>query len=286
MRARSERSLRALWERYLVKIVIGVLVLLFFLAYFWHNIFYAIESGQAGVRWSRFFGGTVLNKVYREGTHAILPWDKMYIYSIRVQEIHGTLMVLSKNGLALDIEWSGRFYPNENQLPYLHRLFGPNYAEDVARPEYISSLRTVLGNYTDEEIYSRDEEGLLDEVDKQTKKNISAGDLLGRGLITFDQILLKSLKLPEAVQQAIQEKINQKHALLAYEFRLQSEEQEKKRTITQAEGIQQFQELTGISMLKWRGIEATEKLAQSPNSKIIIIGTGPDGLPIILNTDK
>jgi len=275
-----------LWNRYHIRIVIGVLLLLFFVVCFWHRIFYTVESGQTGVRWSRFFGGTVLDKVYHEGMHAIWPWDEMYIYNVRVQEIHNDLTFQTRNGLSLDISWSGRFYPSEHTLPYLHKYYGPNYIEDVVRPEYISALRTIIGNYTDEELYYKDEEGFLDEVEKQVKRNISSGDFLGRGLIGFDNILITHVKFPEVVQKAIQDKVNQKHILDSYEFRLQSEEQEKKRITTEAEGIQQFQTITGIPMLKWKGIQATEKLAQSPNSKIIIIGTSADGLPVILNTDK
>jgi hypothetical protein len=32
-----------------------------------------------------------------------------------------------------------------------------------------------------------------------------------------------------------------------------------------------------------RGIEATRDLANSPNTKVIVIGGGEDGLPLILN---
>lgn len=73
--------MRAFWDRYSIRIVIAVLIILFFVAYFWQGIFYTIDTGQAGVRWSRFFGGTVLDKVYPEGMRAIFPWDKMYIYN-------------------------------------------------------------------------------------------------------------------------------------------------------------------------------------------------------------
>ena len=210
----------------------------------------------------------------------------MYIYDVRMQEIHEPLTVLSKNGLSLDIEWSGRFYLKESRLPYLHRHFGPNYVEAVIKPEYISVLRTVLGNYSDEEIYSKDEEGLIDEIQNQAKKNMISGDLLSKGAIVHDKLLLKMLRMPEAIQKAIQDKLTYKHISLSYEFQLQAEEQEKKRKAIEADGIQQFEAASGISILKWRGIQATEKLAQSANSKIIVIGTSSDGLPIILNTDK
>jgi regulator of protease activity HflC (stomatin/prohibitin superfamily) len=286
VQARGERLMRAFWERYHIRIIISILLVLFLVAYFWNNIVYTIDSGHAGVRWSRFFGGTVLDKVYHEGTQIILPWDKMYIYNIRLQEMHDLLTVLSKNGLSIDVDWSGRFYLKESQLPYLHKYIGSDYLEKVVKPEYVSALRTVLGNYSDEEIYSKDEEGLIDEMEEQVKKNIVSGAVLAKGSIVFDQILLKSLRLPEQTQKAIQDKVTYKHVFLSYEFQLQTEEQEKQRKTIEAEGIQQFEAISGLSILKWRGIQATERLAQSANSKIIIIGTSSEGLPILLNTDK
>jgi regulator of protease activity HflC (stomatin/prohibitin superfamily) len=286
VQARGEQLMRAFWERYHIRISIGVLLVLFLVAYFWNNIVYTIDSGYAGVRWSRFFGGTVLDKVYHEGTQIILPWDKMYIYDIRLQEIHDFLTVLTKNGLSIDIDWSGRFYLKESQLSYLHKYIGSDYLEKVVKPEYVSALRTVLGNYSDEEIYSRDEEGLIEEMAKQVKNNIVSGTVLAKNPIVFDQILLKNLRLPEQTQKAIQDKVTYKQISLSYEFQLQAEVQEKQRKIIEAEGMQQFEAISGLSILKWRGIQATEKLAQSANSKIIVIGTNSDGLPVILNTDK
>ena len=56
----------------------------------------------------------------------------------------------------------------------------------------------------------------------------------------------------------------------------------------EAQGIADFQRIvaSGISpqLLEWKGIEATEKLAQSQNTKVIVIGAGKDGLPLILDT--
>ena len=112
------------------------------------------------------------------------------------------------------------------------------------------------------------------------------GQFSPKSPIVFDQILLKNLRLPEQTQKAIQNKMTYKHVFLSYEFQLQAEEQEKQRKIIEAEGMQQFEAISGLSILKWRGIQATEKLAQSVNSKIIIIGTNSESLPVILNTDK
>jgi regulator of protease activity HflC (stomatin/prohibitin superfamily) len=279
---RIKEYIKSLWDRHYIKIVIGILIVLFFVAYLWRNIFYSINPGEAGVRWSRFFGGTVIGQVYPEGMHAIFPWDRMYIYNVRIQEIHDSLQVLSKNGLYVDVSWSGRFYPRHENLPMLHKRLGPDYIETVVGPEFVSGIRRIIGNYTEEEIYHRDEEGLLDEVYDRIKLQFAKVE----NLIVFQDILFKRLQLPAEIQKAIEDKIAQKQLDLSYEFRLQKEDKERQRKQIEADGIRQFEAISGISILKWRGIQATENLAQSENSKIVIIGTGPDGLPIILNTDK
>lgn len=282
MEMRIRRFITTFWFRHRIKIVLGGLILLFFVAYLWNNIFYTITPGQAGVRWSRFFGGTVLDRVYLEGMHAIVPWDKMYIYDLRIQELHDVIEVLSQNGLSIEVDWSGRFFPNPTRLPLLHKRLGPNYREHIVKPEFISAIRRVLGNYTEEEIYSKDEERLLSEIYNDIKEHLQHIE----HLVTFHDILFKKLLLPPSIQAAIQDKITQKHIALSYKYRLQKEEKEKERRKIEAEGIQQFERISGIPILKWRGIQATEKLAESENAKIIVIGTGPDGLPIILNADK
>jgi len=72
------------------------------------------------------------------------------------------------------------------------------------------------------------------------------------------------------------------------DFILTKEKQEADLKRIEVKGIADFQVIVaaGISerLLHWKGIEATKKLANSPNTKVIIVGPGKDGLPIILDT--
>ncbi len=97
--------------------------------------------------------------------------------------------------------------------------------------------------------------------------------------------LILVLRLPLTVEDAIKAKLTEEQRMLSYRFRLARERDEKQRRIIEAEGVREFEKISGLSMLRWRGIEATETLAASPNSKIILMGTGAGQLPVVLNSD-
>ena len=94
------------------------------------------------------------------------------------------------------------------------------------------------------------------------------------------------LELPADVTKGIENKKVAEQTLQTYVYRLASQEQERKRQVIEATGIKEFEKISGVSVLKWRGLAVTSELASSPNSKIIIMGTGEKSLPLLLNTDK
>jgi regulator of protease activity HflC (stomatin/prohibitin superfamily) len=261
-------------------VTLSLLILAFLLVVMWREVVVSNHSGEAGVYWSRFFGGTS-DRILGEGIHFKLPWDEIIIYNTRVIEVHGKTTMLTRDGMEIRVEWSARYRVDPARLPRLHREVGPLYADKVIVPEVISSLRQVLGNYTGEEIYSRDENGLIKEIDTTVKSHVQAFHPL-----ILERVVLLHLDLPDAMAKGIVDKLLFEQTLLAYRFRLGAEEQERKRKLVEAQGIRDFEQISGISMLKWRGIDATQDLAKSPNAKIIIMGTGQNQLPILLNADQ
>jgi hypothetical protein len=103
--------------------------------------------------------------------------------------------------------------------------------------------------------------------------------------ILYD-VLVTGIELPAAIVAAINRKTEQYYIAEEYKFRVEREKRESERKKIEAEGIRDFQQIVsqGISesYLRWRGIEATLQLSQSTNSKVVLIGSGKDGLPIIL----
>ncbi|MEQ8287943.1 prohibitin family protein [Thalassospira sp.] len=254
------------------------------------QIFITIPSGHVGVMWYRFFGGTVVEHTYGEGVQLIFPWDEMFIYDARLQNQARVYDTISSNGLSMEVDIAVRYRINREAAGMLHKLVGPNYPEVLVYPEIGSHARELISRYTPEQLYTETrafiQAEILERMVNQLGSSLVNQSFQGR-LVTVEDVLIRSVKLPERVADAIERKAEQYQAMLEYDFRLAREEKEKQRKKIEAEGIREFQDIVAKTIteeyLRLRGIEATMSLATSKNSKTIIIG-GRDGLPVILNT--
>ncbi len=254
----------------------------FLLVFLWQDIFIKIGPGDEGVLYHLFFGGTVTDRVWHEGLRIIFPWDTMYIYDVRLQQVSDNFNVLSQDGLSVKVGLSIRFYPDRDYVGYVHKFIGPDYVEKFVKPVVQSECRYVFGQYTPEQIY--ESQGFI----IQTVRQAAFARLAARH-ITLDDLLLTTVVLPTPVAQAIDSKLRAQQYSQEYDYRLQSATKEAQRKRIEAAGIRDFQTISMQSpdlfqqYLRFKGIEATLALAQSPNSKIVIIGGGADHLPIILD---
>jgi regulator of protease activity HflC (stomatin/prohibitin superfamily) len=260
-------------------IVIGTLVVLFTIAYLAPDLFVFIHSGQAGVVWRRFGGGTDVDHVYGEGIKIKLPWDIFYVYDVRLQRADVDLAVLSRDGLRIDIATSVRYHPVLPWLGRLHKRAGPDYLHTILIPELSAVIGEVVARYRPEDLYSLRRPVIQEAI---TRDMLLAGR---ERWIAVDDVVIRSIRLPEPIQRAIQSKLEQEQLSLEYDYRLLKERKEAERKILEARGIRDFQQIVtgGISdrYLRWKGIDATVELARSPNAKVIVVG-GRDGLPLIL----
>lgn len=282
-------SVKKFIRRYSMWLSLSVMICLFTLVLLSDKIFISIPAGHAGVLWERFSGGTDVNTTYPEGFHIILPWNIMTIYNVRLNEATSTFNVLAKDGLKIDVEFLVRYRPKEDQLGFLHKHMGEKYLDILILPEVSAKGRTVMAKYSPEQIYSTKRFDIQEQVEKEVKeelKVIITKDDGNKDLIFLEDVLIKSIHLPQTVRLAIEAKVEHKHRMLQYEYILQREEQESKRKAIEASGIRKFQDIIkdGISprYLKWKGIDATLELARSNNAKIVIIGAGDEGMPLIL----
>lgn len=261
-------------------IILTLLTILNF-AIFWQRIVITIESGEAGILFNRFTG-TKIDKIYEEGVHLFSPLDTLYIYEIRKQVAYHDFDVISNKGLIIHLSLAIRYRPEYELLGVLHQQIGPDYLTRVILPQIESVMRKQLGDYTAEQIYTN-EAGLL------TNAILTALDEVGRNYVEVEDIIIRSIRLPEKIISAIENKLEQEEFMKSYEFRIDTAKKEADRQEIEATGIANYHSILDKSLtpaiLKNKGIEATENLAKSRNAKVVIIGGGKDGLPIILNTD-
>lgn len=260
----------------IVLLLIGLLVLVVF----WQLIVISIQPGQAGVLYRRF-EGTQIDKIYEEGLHLFSPLDKVYIYEVRKRIAFHEFDVITNKGLKVHLSLAIRYRPEYELLGILHQKIGPDYLSRVVIPQIESVMRKQLGNYTADQIYTN-EAGLL------TNAILKALDEVGRNYVEVEDIIIRSITLPIKIKMAIENKLEQEEFMKSYEFRLQTAEKEAERRRIAARGIRDYHKIIDTSLtesvLRHKGIDATKELAESDNAKVVIIGSGKDGLPIILNT--
>lgn len=249
------------------------------------SIFYTIQSNERAVIFKKFSGGLDKENVLQPGFHLKAPWNDLYVYDVSENQAEETMDVLEKNGLSIQVDISVRFHPMYEKIGEIHETFTRDYVNRLVVPEVRSTVRQVMGRFTAEEIYSTKRSEVEQAIITET------GDVLGNenNNIQMKALLIRSINLPEKIKTAIESKLQQEQEALAYRFRLDREKSEAERKRIAAEGESNANKIINNSLtpalLKMRGIEATLKLAESTNSKVVVIGQGKDGLPLILGNN-
>ncbi|NKI25009.1 prohibitin family protein [Arenibacter sp. 6A1] len=240
-----------------------------------------INSGEAGVLYKTFGGGVVTDEApLGEGFQIVAPWNKVFIYEVRQQEVFEKMNVLSSNGLDIKLDASIWFEPKREFLGKLHQEKGEQYAQRVLLPAIRSAARSVVGRYTPEQLYSSKRDAIQHEIFEESKK------IVEDQYIQLNDILVRDVTLPSTIKEAIERKLKQEQESLEYEFRLVTAQKEAEKVRIEAQGKADANQILSASLtdkiLQDKGIDATIKLSESPNSKVIVIGSGDSGMPIIL----
>ena len=241
------------------------------------NVFTVVPAGTVGVV---DFLGKVNDNTLKAGVNLVNPVAKVVKFSIKTQELKEVMNVPSKEGLSVQLEISLLFRLDPDNANIIYKTVGPNYAEIILMPQFRSVVRGVTARYQAKALYTASREKLAGEImDELT-------GLVGPRGITIETAALRQIILPERLTKSIEEKLQAEQESQRMAFVLKKEEQEAERKRIEAKGIKDFQTIVseGINdqLLRWKGIEATEKLANSTNSKVVVIGSGKDGLPLIL----
>ena len=273
---------QAFARRHAPYLILTSFLLAFLIIFFFNSIVISIHSGELGVLWRRLGGGTQIDTVYREGMHLILPINKMYVYNVRKQQFSDTIDVLTVDGLTIMVQYSVRYYLDKDTLPLLHQHVGPNYVNVVVRPEVRSVMRTVFGQERPEAIYTT-QKAIQERVNELSKVNLEAR------FVALDDVPIEAITLPPRLTEAIDAKLVQQQLEAEYVYRLSITTKEADRKRIESEGIKVYNDTVKSSLspdiLAWHGILATQELAKSPNAKVVVIGSGKNGLPLILGQE-
>ena len=269
-------------QRKTIALIIGAVAIILLLV-FGNRTFIILKETERAILFRPFSDGLSKDRVFTPGFHMIAPWNRVIRYDVAEQQREERLDVLDKNGLSINMDVTIRFSPVPERIGYLHEQFRGYYIDNLVIPEVRSSVRKVTGRYTAEEIYSTKRTEVEGAIIEET------GQVLNNNNINMKALLIRSINLPEQIKTAIENKLKQEQEALAYQFRLEKEKSEAERKRLEAQGIADYNRIISASItsniLKQKGIDATLELAKSANAKVVVVGSGDDGLPLILGNN-
>ncbi|HEY8934334.1 MAG TPA: prohibitin family protein [Cyclobacteriaceae bacterium] len=271
-------------NRRIVPIIVVAVIALFVLFGVSSSIFFTINATQRAVIFRKFANdGLDKDHIIQPGFHTKAPWNDIYIYNVQETSKDENMDVLDKSGLSIHVDVTVRFNPMPEKIGYIYEKFSTNFVDVLVVPEVRSTVRQVMGRFTAEEIYSTKRAEVEATIKAESEKILLANN------VNMVALLIRSIVLPDQIRIAIESKLQQEQEALAYQFRLDKEKSEAERKRIAAEGESRANNIINNSLtdklLKMRGIEATLELSKSPNSKVIVVGSGKDGMPLILGSN-
>ena len=257
--------------------LIGLAVAAFVIVILLFSSVTRVGTGHVGVL---TLFGRVTGETLGEGIHLINPLKTNNEMSIQTQTLKESANVPSSEGLMMALDTSLIYHLNPDRAAEVFQKIGADYEDKVVENQLRSAIREATASHTANALYT----GEREMVAKQIQDRISED--LGKRGIMVENVLLRDIQLPATLKASIEAKQQAEQEALAMNFRLQKETQEAQRKRIEAAGVRDFQQIVaqGItpSLLEWKGIEATETLAKSPNTKVVVVGNNKNGLPLIL----
>ncbi len=270
-------------KRHKIKLVSLVFLVIFFTLYFANSIFVYIYPGQRGILFQSLSSKALPDTIYDEGLYSIAPWNKMIIYDVTKQKYSVDVQALTNNGLRVTLRVAAVFHPDPKQLKELTTHVGQDYVEKIILPVLHSAVRKVIGNYIPEDLYTTAKNVLQDKMFEEVQ-----GELAHLPVI-MENMVIEDLKLPDAINKAIENKLKHQQDALAYKYILEQEVSEASRRLIEAKSIKLYQAEVGSNLndeiLRWLEIKALADLSKSPNCKVIVMGNGGSGSPLVLPMD-
>ena len=277
-----------------IGLTFSVILLSISVVVLWQRVVIIIPAGFVGVIYRPLFGGVAMDKILDEGVNIVFPLNTVTQYDARMQLKKIEMEVLTKDQLRSDIKVSFQFQVNKYGLPMLHKFVGPDYIEKLILPEVTGKTRVMFAELTSQEAFTKQLDNVVNEIaimsDQVILEKLGPPGLDYVRLLRITAVQLESMEFPTEIQAAIRNKIAESQIAEAGVFKVQAARLEAERKEVEAGGIKKYQDIVNVGLtdnyVKIRGIEATLKLAESNNSKVVIFGSSPNGLPLILGGDS
>jgi regulator of protease activity HflC (stomatin/prohibitin superfamily) len=193
---------------------------------------------------------------------------------VRTMNLEVTLDLPSREGLNVRADVSILYRVQADQAPTLLEEVGAAFESELVLPVFRSSAADIAARYAAKDMHSGERSGIEDAI-----RDRMEGILAQKGILV-ESVLLKSIQLPPGLYAAVEEKLAAEQQAQRMQFVLERERQEAERRRIEAAGIRDAQKILeeGLTpaVLEWRGIEAFQQLATSPNAKVIVTnGTTP-----------
>jgi regulator of protease activity HflC (stomatin/prohibitin superfamily) len=257
---------------------VGIIVAVILFILLMSKSIVVVPAGHVGVK---VLFGNVAEKTLDAGMHIVNPLVKVHDMTVRTQQISEDAKVPSKEGLIVNLDITVLYSLNSREASEVYKTIGLDYENVIIVPLLRSVVRGVTAGYEAKALYTAEREALANQMMEQLKPMVEK-----RG-INLEKVMLRSVKLPDILATAIEKKLEAEQQSEQMKFVLAREKQEAERKRIEAKGISDYNREVAQSLTKeiiqLRGIEATNKLAESSNSKIVIAG-GRDGLPVILGS--
>lgn len=259
-------------------VILGIAVIA--LIIFVKSTFIFLDPTERGVVWKKYSNTLDVENIRPGGLNIIAPWNDLIKFEIAEQQVEETMDVLSVDGLSINLDVSLRFRPKPNEIGYLYEAFRTDYINNLVRPELRSAVRRIIGQYTPDELYATKRQEIETLIQESTEA------ILDSNHVELKALLFRSIKLPEKIKQSIEDKLAADQESQKMEYMKEIAEEKAEIIKIEAQGKADANRILSASLtdkiLKEKGIQATEELAKSPNTKVVVVGGGKDGLPIIL----
>jgi len=271
-----------------------LIVALATLVVLWRVIVHSIPAGGVGVLYRPLANGVDTTLTLEEGIHFIWPWNTITQYSIQVQKKEIAIEVLTKDLLKTKATVSFQYQLDPKTIGYLHKYVGPEFIDKVVLPQVVQITRQIVGKTTSQEAFTTSLTSVSDDISIDANESIinsiQPAGLVKLHLIHIDSVQITNISFPKAVEEAIELKVTEQAKAEALTFVVQGAKKEAERKAIEAGGIRDFQQIVSGGLtenyLRFRGIEASAKLAESNNAKIVLFGSGQNGLPLIFDDFK